>query len=956
MAGQTLRLEGTWQVTRSLKELTQWDAATVESIRDWQDVQLPGVLLAGLEGPEHEKVEIVWARRHFDLTAAQVGAGAALRWGGLRFGANVWVNGQFVGAHDPIGPHSLLLPPNVLHAGENELVLRVPGWAGVKRSASGFTLAPTGSGKEPWGAKSAGIFEGIWLEFFHAAHLRGVLALPDAAAGKVTFKLWLEPQNLPAGQSVDVAAQVQLGDQAVGQAQIQVKTQDTAEPNIVELSVPLSTLKLWSLSEPVTYQATVRLTCAGQLCDQKQISFGLRDIRVRDGHYELNGKRLWLRGSNLVFEWLWGPQFRDHPKEYLVDEGRRMNLNSFRTHTLPPPHEWLQVCDDHGVLILAELPVLYNHTDFKFTPEEQHEFNANALSDAANWIWELGNHPSIVMWVLTNESPAVNDAWEKGPYWQFVKALDPSRPAMRSGPLTESGTPEVVDVHTCQNFDTGSEGGVIRQINDLARRKDPARTLGNSEYMNLFAPFDAIARRWLGRSDHPEKDLIFAEFAAEHTEAMRRAQFDLILPYMFAGWTGLRGNHWRDDFPTPIAAALHSAMAPVLASLEVFDRNYLAGSKPQASLCLINELNQPAQVQVELLLTKTNPQFVPIQSALDEAFWKQSFALTLPAQSLQRQAITWPMPAEEGVYYLAAVLRRAGSDPVVSQRVVRSVIVLPVTGPAVQQGVVVLGGSAESRWILSDLGITQKDRFDPTAPPPAAVVVWDIRRVKDQDRQAAPAILAYVRQGGRVVVLDQQSWDWPELVDFKLSEKGDFLRGMSSRAFAYEQATDSPLLAGLPLEAIKRWNGLPGTIADRSLQGPALESAQKLLWMIDPNQTVLLRLPTGKGEIVLCQLLLKDRLVAPTPGSTPAPGSNRLNKPRTSVSGASHSTPAPGNELPHGSAPGSAGGYNAAPGSTLSPESSPTTQTSPPQPPDKANRAFDPAALQVFLRLLNASP
>ena len=32
----------------------------------------------------------------------------------------------------------------------------------------------------------------------------------------------------------------------------------------------------------------------------------LRRIHVRRGRYRLNGKPLWFRGSNLVFEWQWG--------------------------------------------------------------------------------------------------------------------------------------------------------------------------------------------------------------------------------------------------------------------------------------------------------------------------------------------------------------------------------------------------------------------------------------------------------------------------------------------------------------------------------------------------------------------------------------------------------------------------------------------------------------------------
>ena len=96
----------------------------------------------------------------------------------------------------------------------------------------------------------------------------------------------------------------------------------------------------------------------------------MREIGVKDRHYKLNGKNLWLRGSNLVFEWNWGDTITGHEVDYLVTEAREMSMNSFRTHTQPPPRLWCDICDEHGTMILAEFPVLYNYQDYKFTPEE----------------------------------------------------------------------------------------------------------------------------------------------------------------------------------------------------------------------------------------------------------------------------------------------------------------------------------------------------------------------------------------------------------------------------------------------------------------------------------------------------------------------------------------------------------------------------------------------------------
>ena len=125
-----------------------------------------------------------------------------------------------------------------------------------------------------------------------------------------------------------------------------------------------------------------------------------------------------------------------------------MSMNSFRTHTQPPPRLWCDICDEHGTMILAEFPVLYNYQDYRFTPEEYEIWHRNVVTDVAGWMARLWNHPSVIMWVLSNESQGDN-AWEEGPYQDFVNALDPTRPTLRTG---TTGTKENYDVHTCGNI------------------------------------------------------------------------------------------------------------------------------------------------------------------------------------------------------------------------------------------------------------------------------------------------------------------------------------------------------------------------------------------------------------------------------------------------------------------------------------------------------------------------
>ena len=82
----------------------------------------------------------------------------------------------------------------------------------------------------------------------------------------------------------------------------------------------------------------------------------------------------------------------------------------------------------------------------------------------------LWNHPSVIMWVLSNESRGDN-AWEEGPFQDFVNALDPTRPTMRTG---TTGTKENYDVHPCGNVTETDEGHLQPADPGLVQGSGPA--------------------------------------------------------------------------------------------------------------------------------------------------------------------------------------------------------------------------------------------------------------------------------------------------------------------------------------------------------------------------------------------------------------------------------------------------------------------------------------------------
>ena len=144
------------------------------------------------------------------------------------------------------------------------------------------------------------------------------------------------------------------------------------------------------------------------------------------------------------------------------------------------------------------------------------------------------------------------------------------------------------------------------------------------------------------------------------------------------------------------------------------------------------------------------------------------------------------------------------------------------------------------------------------------VVIWNAGHLTADEKQQADVLREFVASGGRVVVLSARAWDWTELCDVKIGDT----RG--SRVFAYPDGKHA-MLAGIRPEWLMRWNGLPGTVAVGTLEGPAMGAATEILWMREPKTCVAAEVPVagGKGTILFSQLDVQGRVDRSKPAYDP---------------------------------------------------------------------------------------
>lgn len=841
------------------------DTAAGQGTIRWREVKLPGPFMRWSQEAAHQ-TKYVWARRSFDVTPAQAKSLAVLRWNRIACGAEAFINGRKVGENEPTGPYQALVPTGVLKAGKNQIVLKIRGAAAVRRSHSGNALIPAG-----FGVGMPEVADDVWIDFAAAAYMKWVLAMPDLAGRRV--KIRVTPTGIERLDDLKIVAEVKSwpDGKVMGEGEVPARLVPDSDPLGGEhffVDVPMLSFQPWTYEKCPLYSARVKLTKDARVLDEVTFRFGMREIGVKDRHYQLNGKRLWLRGSNLVFEWNWGDTITGHEKDYLVTEAREMSMNSFRTHTQPPPRLWCDICDEHGTMILAEFPVLYNYQDYRFTPEEYEIWHRNVLTDSVGWMARLWNHPSVIMWVLSNES-RVDNAWEEGPFQDFVNTLDPTRPTLRTG---TTGTKENYDVHSCGNITEPLDGNLQPAIRGWFEAAGN-RTTTNTEYMNIF---DRPRTQWVGRDDPAADQLAVAQIGAEHTEAMRRARLDGIWPYMYAGWTRTRlaarvretgkgSAVWKAGYAAPHSAVWHSTLSPVLASLDLFDPNYRTGQEVTTDLYLINDSWHDATIHVDLLLTRECPEYIPEAKCLDNPVSKCSFDFASKADSIDKVPVTWKLPDEEGCYWLTARMTGVAGRPVLSQRFVRAIAPSAVPDALKQRMFVVLGNSDSARAFFKSKGLRTSGRLGELSPDTHTVVIWNATHLTEGERQNAEVLCDFAGRGGRIVILSTPSWDWRELCDVKIAHDPRF-----SRVFPYADLKTA-LLDGIDPQWLLRWNGLPGTIAFGAIEGAIMARAEKVLWAREPKTTVMAAVPaaSGGGRIVFSQLDLQRRLDPSKPNYDP---------------------------------------------------------------------------------------
>ena len=370
-----------------------------------------------------------WYRRHFRLDPADRGRHLELRFDGAASHCTVWLNGNLVHRN---------------HCGYTGWTVDLTPFARYGEEPNTLAIRVDAETMEGWWYEGAGLYRHTWLVKRDRTHVitDGIFANPvrDASGN------WSVPVAVTVGntgrQTETVDLLVLLLDPRGHEL-----TRSSTSLNVGVLSeasaqLPLAVAdpQLWHVDTPVLYTVRTLVCRNGEVVDQVDTRCGFRTLRFTpDEGFFLNDRPLKLQGVCCHQDHAGvGVALPDALWAWRLRQLKSIGVNAYRVAHNPPSTEFLDLCDQLGILVM----------------DENRHFNcAHEYVGQLEWLVRRDrNHPCVFLWSVFNEEPMQGS--EIGVEMvrrlvAVVKRLDPTRPvtaAMNGGLFSPINVSQAVDV------------------------------------------------------------------------------------------------------------------------------------------------------------------------------------------------------------------------------------------------------------------------------------------------------------------------------------------------------------------------------------------------------------------------------------------------------------------------------------------------------------------------------
>jgi beta-mannosidase len=413
-----LSLDGLWKLQHAEKgdgeKQRLFEASADDST--WQTVHVPGsVHTQILKYPAYYTHEAEWIsfkewwyRKSFRVPGSMKGKRLRLQFGATDYYADIWLNGKPLGRHEGyIDPYEFEVTHALNLDSDNVIAVRV--WTPVDYYWRHRPYTIKGSygavDQKPDDITPLGITRSVRLIANHSIVIDSVVARPS-----------LNPDR-----SADVDVEVALRAEKVeGRLELTLAPRNFSGAEQLKATVDLSRLGdrsarrftvgfhlnkpqlwwTWDHGRPNLYTLSTRVLVDEQVSDSCSQAVGIREIEKVGWVFYLNGRRIYIRGTNSYYLELFMSEMNREKYERDIDLIKSMNVNMIRLHCHFQNPEFYDRCDELGILVWQDfLEAWYPH-------DKEFALQAARLYDAH--IRMVRNHPCVAIWATCDEEDLEN--------------------------------------------------------------------------------------------------------------------------------------------------------------------------------------------------------------------------------------------------------------------------------------------------------------------------------------------------------------------------------------------------------------------------------------------------------------------------------------------------------------------------------------------------------------------
>jgi exo-1,4-beta-D-glucosaminidase len=381
-----------------------------------------------------------WYRKSFDLTRADIGKKVALRFNGINYRADLYVNGSKVAGKDEFAGAFRMFTFDItpyVKEGRNTLALKL--W---QHADGEYSIGFVDWNPHPID-RNMGIFREVFLEVNDGITIRSPYVY--SKVNKETLKdaeLFIQADLANSGKE-SVSGTVKV-DYSLGtlEKKVQIKPGETLTCVFNPDEFPqlkVKNVNLWwpnGMGKPDLYKIKVEFVKGSRVLDKAEKDYGIREVRSyldknKNRAFDINGRFLLIKGGGWTDDLLL--QDTKESVEAQLRYVKQMNMNCIRLEGFWGKDENLyDLCDQYGILVMVGWSCHWEWEEYLLKPADEKyggpvsaediDLISKSFFDQMMW---LRNHPSIYVWMTGSDKLPAPDLEKK--YVAMLAKYDPSR-------------------------------------------------------------------------------------------------------------------------------------------------------------------------------------------------------------------------------------------------------------------------------------------------------------------------------------------------------------------------------------------------------------------------------------------------------------------------------------------------------------------------------------------------